>query len=227
MPKCNRCGKEAPTAMAYGVEVFVCCGFPLVNTEQSIRLAQHIEHSRVRNEALIKRYKEQITTLELRLADAELEARGNAFQDKLKRRLKHGEQTIAGLKRLLTQDQRRKVVAMVVVMLKELAHQHTVAENMASSLEGGRCPLPGQAATTYNVLSDALRYALDVSSKDISDVIELLEPVDIPPVAQRADLQGGGSPDARADEEPDAQREGSGCGDAAERDFDEFWHRSE
>lgn len=223
MAECKRCGKTAPTVMAYGTEVFVCCGFPLVGTDRTLRLRDHIEFGRLAEEARVLQYQNRIRDLEAKVSDLQSMVDGFRHAESLYYRIEGTDQRIHGLKRLLTATQRRKVVAMVVVMLKELAHKHRLAENAAAATIGSACPLPGSVSLTYDALADALRYGLEVKSADLVEVMDVFEPMAGPDHRTGAGLEvdDGGAPSEAGD-----QADCGGSSGPETGDFHDFWYGS-
>jgi len=210
--------------IAYGTEVFVCCGFPLVNTDRTLRLRDHIEHGRLSEEARVRQYQDRITELEEEVSALRNRLAGFRHAGELDRRAAESDERIGGMKRLLTQTQRRKIVAMVVVMLKEMANKHRFAENAAAAALGTRCPLPGSVAMMYDALGDALRYGLNVKSSDIVEVIDVLEPMGDADLGAGASLAGGDGTGSQGSEPSDDDAGGAAPVQAG--DVHDFWYGS-
>jgi len=227
--KCERCGVEAPTVIAYGTKVFVCCGFPLVNTDRTLRLRDHIEHGRLSEEARVRRYQDRIVELELRLAKLErIAAKSHELDER--------EERIATLRDMLRANGRTQTVALLVTLLKEMADVHTRKENLAVAIEGGRCPVPGHVALAYHALADALRWGLDVSRRDLMWAFLAASPHEEhedaggegTPTIQRVEHGGadsveraGGEADT-TDDAPETSLRGTSV--AHGPDWERFWH---
>lgn len=225
MMECKRCGAEAPTVIAYGTEVFVCCGFPLVGTDRTLRLRDHIEHGRRSEEARVRQYQERIAALEEELAEAHRRLDVSPYLFKRYVRREDREARMRRTIEALRANDARPYVARLVWLLADLAEKHTEAENEAAAVLGtSRCPLPGPTALIYQAVADALRYGMNVTAEELQDALDNI----LPPARTSVDPGGAGcAPRGEAvDQAPEPELEGDGADprQPSASDREAFWH---
>lgn len=122
----------------------------------------------------------------------------------------------------LSQAEHRPAVAMMVVLLKDLASQQVEAEAAGGILEGPRVPLSSGAAAIYNSMADTFRYGFGVTIEDLTGAMDASTPLMDDQGAER----GVRSAAQEAVEREGVLGETDGSEGSEQRDHEAFWYDS-